>query len=90
MCPQPHLMLLFISEKSAIKKTEIYMTVCLKKAIAAGNTDKRALLSCYLLLYKGIDKRAGGKMHIYFHQLYCTTVTSKVSVEASGENNNYG
>lgn len=50
------------------------MTVCLKKETAAGNIDKRALFSCYLLLYRGIDKRARGKTHISLHLLYYTTI----------------
>lgn len=67
-----------------------YLPVCLEKATAAGNIDKRAPFPCYLLFSRGIDKRARGRMHISLHLLYYTTVrhSMKVSVESSGENNN--
>lgn len=67
-----------------------YLTVCLEKATAAGNIDKWAPFPCYLLLSRGIDKRARGRVHISLHLLYYTTVrhSMKVSVESSGENNN--
>lgn len=67
-----------------------YLTVCLEKATAAGNIDKRAPFPCYLLFSRGIDKRARGRMHISLHLLYYTTVrhSMKVSVESIGENNN--